>query len=260
MHQRDDERRDVAIALILAFAMAAGVWLYATKAWQGWAPGAASVGAAVVPEPAPAVVMAGPVSAKPGAVGVPAAATPVAAEAAPSWFGFGRKERAASSAPTAVVAAPPAAAQAAKAIEAPAIQASAPPMQEPPVALVVPPPPPPPDEPAPQPRVVVSESFEFATGSAAVPASAMARLDQIAELLRNDPRALTIAGHTDNIGDPADNAELSRRRAEAVMRYLVSRGVPAAQLAAKGRGQDQPIADNATAEGRARNRRIEITE
>ncbi|MBI4755551.1 MAG: OmpA family protein [Betaproteobacteria bacterium] len=132
-------------------------------------------------------------------------------------------------------------------------QPAPPPVTEPPATLVIPPPPT-------QPRIVVSESFEFATGSAVIPASAIARLDEIAGLLRNDQRTLTIAGHTDNTGDAAVNSELSQRRAEAVLRHLVSRGVPAAQLKARGMGQDQPVADNATAEGRARNRRIEIAE
>ncbi|WP_028357887.1 outer membrane protein OmpA [Brackiella oedipodis] len=65
-------------------------------------------------------------------------------------------------------------------------------------------------------------------------------------------------GHTDSVGTDKYNQGLSERRAAAVKNYLVSQGVPADQIIAQGRGEAQPIADNKTREGRARNRRVEV--
>jgi len=85
-------------------------------------------------------------------------------------------------------------------------------------------------------------------------------LKQVAELLRSNPgKRLRIEGHTDNTGPAAVNLRLSQERAQAVVRYLEARNVSTNQLIAKGYGASQPIADNATESGRARNRRIEIS-
>ena len=70
---------------------------------------------------------------------------------------------------------------------------------------------------------------------------------------------MQVGGHTDNVGSPAGNQTLSEQRANAVLGYLVGKGVPAAQLTAVGFGPTQPIADNTTADGRGSNRRIEFT-
>ena len=69
---------------------------------------------------------------------------------------------------------------------------------------------------------------------------------------------LRVEGHTDAQGKRASNVKLSQRRAAAVVKALVKRGVPAERLVAQGFGPDQPVADNATAEGRAKNRRVEL--
>ena len=69
---------------------------------------------------------------------------------------------------------------------------------------------------------------------------------------------LRIEGHTDNVGQPAENLKLSEERAEAVKQYLASKGVDPARLEAVGRGDTAPIADNASEKGRALNRRIEF--
>ena len=66
-------------------------------------------------------------------------------------------------------------------------------------------------------------------------------------------------GHTDNRGSAAYNHDLSRRRAASVMRALVQRGIAADRLVAEGYGFDRPVADNRTALGRAKNRRVEFT-
>ena len=72
-------------------------------------------------------------------------------------------------------------------------------------------------------------------------------------------RAL-VEGHTDSIGSDAYNQRLSERRANAVRDYMVSRGIDAQRITTKGWGKSKPIASNKTKEGRARNRRVEITE
>ena len=72
-------------------------------------------------------------------------------------------------------------------------------------------------------------------------------------------RAL-VEGHTDSIGSDAYNQRLSERRANAVRDYMVSRGIDAPRIMTKGWGKSKPIASNKTKEGRARNRRVEITE
>jgi outer membrane protein OmpA-like peptidoglycan-associated protein len=69
---------------------------------------------------------------------------------------------------------------------------------------------------------------------------------------------IEVAGHTDSMGSDAYNMELSQQRAEAVRNFLISRGVAADRLTAKGYGEAQPVADNATEEGRFKNRRVEL--
>jgi OOP family OmpA-OmpF porin len=107
-----------------------------------------------------------------------------------------------------------------------------------------------------EPSTLLAENIEFATGSAEIPAQYHPRLDQIAQALIDDRLRVRVVGHTDNTGTPDGNLVLSRERAESVCRYLIGRGVPAADLVPEGVGQSQPIASNDTAEGRQLNRRI----
>ena len=65
-------------------------------------------------------------------------------------------------------------------------------------------------------------------------------------------------GHTDSVGSKSYNQALSAQRASAVLSYLVGKGVDAARMKSEGRGESQPVASNATAQGRAQNRRVEI--
>jgi outer membrane protein OmpA-like peptidoglycan-associated protein len=84
-------------------------------------------------------------------------------------------------------------------------------------------------------------------------------LDRAVAALREHPTIkIEVAGYTDNSGDPVRNHELSQKRAEAVKAYLISKGIDAARLISTGFGQDNPLADNATPEGREKNRRVEF--
>ncbi len=84
-------------------------------------------------------------------------------------------------------------------------------------------------------------------------------LNNLVELMRNNPKMrVEISGHTDNQGSREHNTTLSRNRAKAVYDYLVSKGIKADRMRYKGYGFDQPVADNATPEGRALNRRTEF--
>ncbi|HET6768877.1 MAG TPA: OmpA family protein, partial [Chitinophagaceae bacterium] len=86
-----------------------------------------------------------------------------------------------------------------------------------------------------------------------------AELDILVRLMNENPTLkIQIGGHTDNVGKPADNLALSNNRAKAVVTYLVSKGIVATRLSAKGFGETQPIDDNKTEEGRAKNRRTEM--
>ena len=103
-----------------------------------------------------------------------------------------------------------------------------------------------------------AENVQFATGTANLTTGAKAELNKLADILNKDyPLVrMLIEGHTDNTGKAEANLLLSENRAAAVKKYLVGRKVDVDRLDAIGYGQDQPIADNATAEGRARNRRV----
>ena len=102
--------------------------------------------------------------------------------------------------------------------------------------------------------------INFTPTSAVIDARSKAVLDTAAQGILAGPAVqIEIGGHTDSTGPAAQNQALSLQRAQAVRTYLIQKGVPAARLTAVGYGATKPIADNATPEGRARNRRIEFT-
>jgi outer membrane protein OmpA-like peptidoglycan-associated protein len=104
------------------------------------------------------------------------------------------------------------------------------------------------------------DRLEFETGSATLTPRSRQQLVDVARILNAYPNArVQIAGYTDNTGDEAANMALSRGRAESVMNALRENGAAAANLSAQGFGSQNPVADNTTEEGRARNRRVTLT-
>jgi OmpA-OmpF porin, OOP family len=106
---------------------------------------------------------------------------------------------------------------------------------------------------------VAAKQIFFATGSAKLLAKSNKSLDAVAAILKADENLkLDVNGYTDNKGNADKNKTLSENRAKAVYDYLYKKGVAAERLIAEGFGQEQPIADNKTATGRAKNRRVEL--
>jgi photosynthetic reaction center cytochrome c subunit len=104
-----------------------------------------------------------------------------------------------------------------------------------------------------------SDELRFASGSAALPVGQLPTLDRTAALLLDRPELTArIQGHTDSLGGAEVNQRLSQQRAEAVRQALVERGIAPERLTASGAGAAEPIADNATPQGRRENRRVEI--
>jgi outer membrane protein OmpA-like peptidoglycan-associated protein len=107
--------------------------------------------------------------------------------------------------------------------------------------------------------ITLSGSVLFASNKSELLPSAQDRLNQVADaLMATKERKLTVEGHTDSQGSSNYNLELSQRRADVVRSYIIARGYPSDLIEAHGIGKDRPVADNASAEGRANNRRVEI--
>jgi type IX secretion system PorP/SprF family membrane protein len=107
---------------------------------------------------------------------------------------------------------------------------------------------------------LATESVAFNSGSANLKEESFESLDQVVELLKSNPELrLKLSGYTDNSGNAQSNLALSKQRAAAVKAYLVSQDVAADRLEAEGYGIANPRADNSTAEGRALNRRVELS-
>lgn len=103
------------------------------------------------------------------------------------------------------------------------------------------------------------EPVQFETGTAEIKATSYPLLDEVVGVMTDAPDIrIAVHGHTDSRGSAAYNKELSLRRARAVVKYLIDKGVSPARLEAQGFGPDQPIASNDTDEGRATNRRVEF--
>ncbi len=99
----------------------------------------------------------------------------------------------------------------------------------------------------------------FAVDSSRVEPGAKSALDSAAEVFREfDKTAIIVQGHTDSTGSEQHNQALSERRADAVINYLSTRGVDRGRMEGQGYGETEPIADNGTSDGRARNRRVDL--
>ena len=108
-------------------------------------------------------------------------------------------------------------------------------------------------------KLNIPNDISFDTGSASIKPELRAVLDPFASGLRGDPSArVVIIGHTDNTGSDAVNNPLSLERARSVRDYIVTRGVTSSRVETAGRGEREPIANNASDAGRAKNRRVEI--
>lgn len=142
------------------------------------------------------------------------------------------------------------------------------------VVIGNPPAPPPPPEPEPEPpkavapvrvlltakAIEINDVIQFETNKADIKPESFGLLDEIADVILKNPqiKELSIEGHTDGDGTPKANRKLSDNRAKSVKKYLVDKGVADAMLLTKGWGEDKPVADNETDEGKAKNRRVEF--
>lgn len=103
------------------------------------------------------------------------------------------------------------------------------------------------------------DRLNFASGSATILPESKEQLDNIVAILKAYPNvSVKIGGYTDDVGSADANLRLSQRRADAVMQVLVGNGIAANRLTAEGYGEEHPVADNSTEQGRARNRRIAV--
>ncbi len=129
----------------------------------------------------------------------------------------------------------------------------------------LPPPPPPPVEEAEVKRekekIVITKKIHFEFDKAVIRPISFRILDAVVDIMKQNPdiRKVQVEGHCDAKGSDAYNIKLSQRRANAVRDYLIAHGIEADRLVAIGYGEARPVSDNGTAEGRARNRRVEFT-
>lgn len=108
-------------------------------------------------------------------------------------------------------------------------------------------------------RIELEQTVNFYSGQEVINPDSYDLLDAVADILRQNRRLrVRIVGHTDNVGDAAMNQELSLQRARSVANYLVGQGIDAERMEVEGRGESEPIADNATPQGREQNRRVEF--
>jgi len=108
-------------------------------------------------------------------------------------------------------------------------------------------------------EALILKGVNFQTGKATLLPASQGMLDQVAHSLIDNPDVnVEVGGHTDNVGSEATNLRLSQARADAVREYLIGKGVPAERITAKGYGEGNPVASNATVAGRASNRRVEL--
>ena len=143
---------------------------------------------------------------------------------------------------------------------APPPAAPPPPPPPPPPPKPAPPPPPPPPPPAPKvERTIILDDVLFDFDKSTIKPEAAQILDRLVAFMNeNKDKRVALSGHTDSIGTEAYNLKLSDRRWMSVRDYVVKKGVESGRVSGQGFGESKPIASNATADGRAKNRRVEI--
>ena len=108
-------------------------------------------------------------------------------------------------------------------------------------------------------KKIVLNNILFELGKSVITKGSYAELEKLLAALQDNPQMkIEVSGHTDNTGNPVINAKLSSDRAKAVVDYLIKNGIDISRLTYHGYGSEQPIADNATAAGKAKNRRVEF--
>ncbi len=108
-------------------------------------------------------------------------------------------------------------------------------------------------------KAIRLEGANFATGSSKLLSGAGSKLDEVVSAAKQYPDlTMTVTGYTDSVGNADANVRLSQGRAEGVKAYLVGQGVAGNRISTAGKGAADPVADNGSAEGRAKNRRVEI--
>ena len=252
------------------------VWKNSTAlCWRAgaWTPATAAAGCdgAIVAAPLPAaitVAAAAPaVTPAPVAAAAEAAPAPVAAaaEAAPAPVAAAAEAApapvaaAAEAAPAPVAAAAEAAPAPAAAAEAAPAPKAAEPAPAPAPAPVAAPAPAPAPAPAIATKVTYAADAFFDFDKAVLKPEGKAKLDDLVSKVKAISLEVIIAvGHTDSVGSDTYNQKLSVKRAEAVKAYLVSKGIEKNRVYTEGKGEKQPVADNKTKEGQAKNRRVEI--
>jgi outer membrane protein OmpA-like peptidoglycan-associated protein len=109
------------------------------------------------------------------------------------------------------------------------------------------------------PKDFVLDNVYFDTGKSTLKPTSNKALNDLAEILKiKNTMVVEIQGHTDNVGDEASNLKLSQSRAEAVVNYLVAKGIKQERLSAAGYGSSTPIADNNSEDGKSKNRRTSL--
>ncbi len=133
-----------------------------------------------------------------------------------------------------------------------------------PAPVVAPVAPPPPVAPAAPPapvkqNITLAAESLFDSGKAVLKPGGKKSIDEaVAKMSNIDISNIIATGHADSMGNKAVNQKLSERRAAAVKEYMVSKGIPAAKITTIGKGDSQPVASNKTADGRAKNRRVDL--